>query len=218
MTWDSFFSVKTHCLSFRKRHCLRWTISSNWWASSNVWSMACRWSWWARRAVAKRRWHLGWRKDSVGMLSFRLGQKLAASPFRDDGYTLWFHHFCGESSQRVFFFPFVPWCSVKKLPSSRLVWKAGEVPGGDAKLLPFYFGHSRRYHGCGKLRTRVGLVERRQLCDTRKGWDVRYEMSDVRWEEMRGDEIWDEDEMRWDEMGCDAWEDENMKTWHVAPY
>lgn len=114
-----------------------------------------------------------------------------------------------------FFFPFVPWCSMKKLPSSRLVWKAGEVPGGDAKLLPFYFGHSRRYHGCGKLRTRVGLVERRHLCDTRKEWDVRlWDMrcqmwDERRWEEMRMGGGWDE--MRWNGMWClGGWKHENM--------
>lgn len=89
----------------------------------------------------------------------------------------------------------------KNFLSSRLVWKAGEVPGGDAELLPFYFGHSRRYHGCGKLRTRVGLVERRHLCDTRKGWDVRCEMI--------GDE--DGTRMRWNGMWClGGWKHENM--------
>ena len=74
---------------------------------------------------------------------------------------------------------------------------------------------SRRYHGCGKLRTRVGLVERRHLCDTRKEWDVRlWDMrcqmwDERRWEEMRMGGGWDE--MRWNGMWClGGWKHENM--------
>ena len=197
-----FFSVENHCLSFRKRHCLRWTISSNWWASSNVWSMACRWSWWARRAVAKRRWHLGWRKVPLECYhsgwdkSWRQAHlEMMVKPY---DFTI----FVVNHPNVFFFLRLSRGVPMKKLPSSRLVWKAGEVPGGDAELLPFYFGHSRRYHGCGKLRTRVGLVERRHLCDTRKGWDVRCE--------VRGDE--DGTRMRWDEMKWDVMLG-RMKTW-----